>query len=145
MSSEQLKSYNADAVRVIFGAILMDGFADGSMVKVEQASARWTKKTGSNGAVVRSKNNDFSGKVTVRLMQTSPVNGQLAALAEEDRITGQSVRTLMVRDGNGLTQYVAAQAWIAEVPASDFDREAKEREWVFECAELVGGEGGQII
>lgn len=135
--------YSSDQVMVIWGVISM-GFPLGgrgpdTFCKVERNEDSFKRKAGADGEQVRSRMLDHSGKVTVTLMQTSPINALLdaALLADEASPAGVSIFPLMVKDfgGNGL--WVASEAWISKPASAEMAAEAGTREWVFECANLL--------
>ncbi len=144
MPPAPLKEYDPDQIVVIFAGILMKGYADGSFVTLEEANPRFTKKVGTDGTVTRSKVLDRSGKCTIKLMQSSECNDQLSAIAIQDQIApnGAGVGALEIKDLNGTSLHHAAEAWIAEVPKPDWDKEAGAREWVIEFASVGSLHGG---
>lgn len=139
-----MREYDPDQIVVTFAGILCKGYADGSFVTLEEAQPRFTKKVGTDGEVTRSKVLDRSGKCTIKLMQSSEVNDQFSAIAQADLLApnGAGVGALEIRDIFGTSLHHAAEAWIAEVPKPDWDKEATAREWVIEFASIESLHGG---
>lgn len=135
-------TYAPDQVTVVFGPVVLSGFAEDSFVTVEFEEDLWTKQVGADGHVTRSKTNNATARVTVRLAQTSSSNDLLSAIAEADRQTNQGVFPLMVKDGSGRSLHVAEGAWIVRSPNAEFAREAGVREWVFDTDQLQNFVGG---
>lgn len=137
-----LKTYDSKQVSIVFGGFLLSGFAEDRMVTVQRSSETWSKKTGTDGEVTRSKSNDKSGEVTFHLMQTAAANAVLSGLAIADELTNAGVVPLLVKDNSGASLFAAAEAWITKPPEAEFAKEAGSREWVIHCAEIEWFEGG---
>jgi hypothetical protein len=116
------------------------------MLTLEEDNPRFTKKYGTDGTVTRSKVLARGGKSTVKLMSSSEVNDQLSAVAQADldAPNGAGVGVFEVKDLNGTSLHHAAEAWIAEVPKPDWDKEANGREWVIEFARIESFHGGNF-
>lgn len=144
MATPQTTVYDADQVTVALGAILCDGFQDGSFVEIAQDEATFTKKVGADGKVSRSKTLNRAGKVTITLMSTSLSNDFLSALhiLDRDAPNGAGIVPLYIRDRSGRALYTAAQAWVAKAPDVSFDREATPRAWEIEFSKLERSDGG---
>lgn len=131
------KEYDADRIAMIMGAFPIDsGFADGSFVTIKRLAPIFTFKEGTDGEVTRSKTLRKVCEVRFKLMQSSSCNALMSALAALDENTpnGAGVGICSVVDLGGTTPgastFFSNKAWIAEMPESDFDREAGTREWV---------------
>lgn len=137
-----LRTYDPKLVLVSFGAVQITGFADGTFVTVERDEDAFTKLVGAGGDVVRSRNRNRSGSITVTLIHGAPENDLLAAIAAEDELAGTGVRAAMVKEANGTTLCAGQSAWIRKSANAEYAKEAGSREWVFDVAELdmlVGG------
>ncbi len=139
-----LKTYDPDQVVIYFSGILIEGYADGEFITVEQMTPAFTSVVGSNGEVARSKSNDNRTKVTVKLLQTSSSNPLLSAihLVDLNSTNGAGVGTFLMQDLEGATIVTGAQTWITQFPDTKMDRGAVSREWSFEIASSVRLEGG---
>lgn len=135
-------TYDTNKILVVFGGYTLDGFAEDSKVTVEYNEDSWTLQIGVDGEGTRSKVNNRSGKVTVRLRQTADSNAILSGLAESDRLTNAGALPLMVKDAGGDSLHLAETAWIVRIPSAEYAAEAGEREWVFETDVLVTFLGG---
>jgi hypothetical protein len=140
----QAKFYDPDEVVIYFNGVLIQGFADGSFIEVEQMSPAFASVVGTDGEVARSKSNDRRVKVTVKLLQTSSSNAALSAIHLNDlnAPNGAGVGTFLMQDLQGGTIAKGDQAWINLIPKGEMDRTAKSREWEFEIANGVRVEGG---
>ena len=137
-----VETYSPKKVSVIFGAVIVTGFAEGTFINIERNKDAFTLATGADGEVSRIHSPDKSGKVTITLQQTSDSNDLLSVLAIADENTLQGQVPLLVKDGNGRTLVAAANAWIDKLAPSGFGDEMSTREWIVSCAELeifVGG------
>lgn len=137
-----VKTYNPKKVIVTFLGAQLSGFAEGSFVSVE-SNDLFTKHIGSDGEGCRTQNADRSGSCTLTLMQSSASNDFLTAASLTDQRTSLGTGPLSITDGSGRTVVLAAEAWIAKRPNSEFSNEAGSREWRFETLDLstdfVGG------
>lgn len=135
-------NYNAGDVSVIVGTRSLSGFGETSVVSIERDEDAFIKQIGADGEVTRSKTNNRTGSLTITLQQMSESNDFLSNLAQTDELTGQGTFPVLVRDANGNTLAVADTAWIRKLPVSAFARDAGEREWIIDCADLVMFVGG---
>lgn len=134
------KIYNADEVSFSFSGVpCSSGWADGEFVTIEQNEDAFAIVVGTDGEVARSKTNNKTARITLKLLQTSTYNAVLSAIHEADKNTagGTGVFPLLVSDNNGLAKYAAKSAWIVKGADVSFDRTATVREWVFECSDLL--------
>lgn len=135
-------TYDPTRIVLLLGGVPISGFAQGSMVKAEHNADAFKLTVGGDGSTVRSKSPDRSGKVTISLLQTSDSNATLSSLALLDETTSAGMTPLLIKDMNGSSLWVAAEAWVMKRPAGDFEEEAKDRTWTLECADLEFYEGG---
>jgi hypothetical protein len=137
-----LKTYDPKLVLVSFGEVAITGFAEGTFVAVARDEDAFSKLVGSGGDVVRSRNRNRSGSVTVTLIHGAPENDLLAAIAVQDELSGTGVRPVMVKEANGTTLCAGQSAWVRKSADAEYAKEAGSREWTFDVAELdmyVGG------
>nr|MDO8118665.1 DUF3277 family protein [Candidatus Sigynarchaeota archaeon] len=137
-----LSTYDPAQVFVTYGGFTIQGFADGSMITVERNEQAYNLYIGSDGEGARSKSNNKSAVITIRLMQTSDSNDVITAFAKADEITNSGSVPFMVKDGNGRTLLIAENAWVQKLPSVEFGKEALEREWKLESDSVemfVGG------
>lgn len=139
-----LHTYDPKEVTIAFGAIILEGFADGTFVSVEQNEDAFSVQVGSDGEACRSKSNNRSGRITATLGQWSNSNLLLSAVYNADIRTpnGDGIFPLIVKDNTGTSIFAAEKAWITKPAPSAFGREAESREWVFETDNLVSNVGG---
>ena len=139
---DAIGTYSPDDITVAWGEILVSGYAKGSMVKVGKPETKQvTSVQGGDGRIARSvRRHAPLRQVEINLLQTAECNQLFAGQAELDRITGQVVKPLTVKDGSGTTIYSFPQAWICERPDGEFGQEAGTRTWVLEgpCQESEG-------
>jgi hypothetical protein len=136
------KTFDPGKVVFMFLAQTAHGLAEGTFIKASRASDTYSKQVGSDGEVCRSRSRDKSGEVTLTLMQSSSFNDVLSAAAEADELAGTGVGALFIKDLRGKTLLSASNAWIRKPAEIEFAKEAGNREWVFDCADLefvVGG------
>lgn len=124
-----LATYDPGVVTQALGPNIIGGYAEDSQITVELNSPLYTMKVGAGGEVVRSRSRDKSGTITFKLLQTSPSNDVLSALAQLDQ-TGLGVVPYMLKDMLSPTTIAhAATAWISEMPKGEYGKESGDREW----------------
>jgi hypothetical protein len=139
----QLKTYDYNQVAVIIGGSQVSGLAEGDdVVSVEQDADAWNLTVGADGESTRSKSNNNSGTVTLKLMQTSDMNDILSSYYQADKLSNAGKFPVMIKDNSGRTLHMAEQAWVQKLPTSSFGANAGEREWVIRTGELVSTIGG---
>jgi hypothetical protein len=139
-----VKLYDPASVIVAFGPNIMTGYGEDTFVRVERDEDTFTKKTGVDGEVTRTRNMNRAGSVTLTLMQSSASNAVLAVLALADEIApnGASILPMTVKDNAGNSLHFAESAWIRKPPASEYAKEAGTREWVFDTGKMKDYVGG---
>lgn len=140
--SQPLRTYSPDLVSVIIGERPITGFADGESITAERNNDAFTRVIGMTGEGARVRSNDRSGKITLKLMQTSPDNEYLSTLFNEDEATAARVFNVMIRDQNGTSLHEAQTAWIVKPANASFGKELADREWMIECDNLKMFSGG---
>lgn len=139
------KNYDPKLVVVSFTGIPLLGYAPGTFVEVDRAEDAFKLVAGATGDVTRVRNRKINGSVTVTLQAESPTNDLLSAQAELDRIFGTGFGPLLVKNINGTTICMAEIAWIKKPAKVEYSDDASNREWVFDCAELLMLVGGAIL
>ena len=132
-----VKTYDAGQVSVIVGTSAIKGLAEGTFVAIARDEQLYTKQVGADGEVTRAKTNNNSGTITITVQQASDGNDILSAIANAG-----SVVPITVVDGSGRTVAFGESAWVQDLPDVEFGRDAAEREWVIDVANLslvVGG------
>lgn len=107
-------------------------------ITVAQTQARNAMTPGIDGSVMHSLRCDKSGTVTIRLLETSPVNAQLQAMYDAQSLTpsawGANVIVIVNRGNNETTtcRNVAFQ----NAPTVTYAEDGAMREWVFDCGQI---------
>lgn len=131
-----MRTYDPKKIDIIFAGVRMEGFADGTFLKIAPKSPRFTSKSGVDGEVSRSRMHDTRKDVELTLMQTSATNERLSAIfkADVDSTNGEGVGAFMVQDRGGTT-LIEGTAYITTDPDAEFAAEAGPRVWKFELVE----------
>lgn len=138
-----LKTYDFKQVACIFGGRQITGFAEGDdSIGVEPEADAWTKTVGADGEVTRSKSNNNSGKVMLKLMKTSDANDFLMSLYNADKLQNAGMVPLMIKDNSGRSLHVGEQAWIKKLPKDGYGATAGTVEWEIDVADMVSNLGG---
>jgi hypothetical protein len=142
--NERNTSYDPSSVIVTFGELRIQGFSDGTSVKVERSEDRYSMKVGLDGEGGRARNNNRSATIEITLLQTSASNAALSnkARLDEDSPVPLAPEPMMIKDLLGNTLHSAQNAWIQKTPSSEFAKEVGERVWVFATTSLRYFDGG---
>lgn len=138
-------TYDPTKVIVTIGGVIVSGFGDGDAITARYDEDRYTKYTGADGEVSRSKNASRAGSIEVVLAQTSKANDELSALFNLALFGGaDGVFPVGLVDLSGRTVLAASKCWIKTAPDVVFGKEVTDRTWTFDTADLsfqVGGNG----
>ncbi len=141
-----VREYDSASVFVVVGVVPLSGFAPDSKVTIARNEDAFTLQVGSDGEAARSKSNNKSGRMTIRLLQTSPSNDVLSTLALADEVTpGGAVFPFACKDLNGGSLHTAQTGWIVKKPDAEYVVEAGEREWILETDDLKHTVAGNNI
>jgi hypothetical protein len=141
-----MRVYDPKQCAVTFANVQLTGWADGDFITIANASDAFTAQVGTDGEVTRSRTNNNMATITIRTMQSSPVNDLLSALHRMDLLlpNGAGVAPFQLQDLNGTSDYFAEHAWIVKAPDAKFGREAAEREWTLTAAEIDRRDGSNL-
>lgn len=141
----ELHTYDPLQVVLVFKGLRIQGFADGTFIKVERSQDTWSDQVGADGQMTRVRTRDQSGTITITLVAASQSNRDLALLAQEDEDFGTGVGTASVRDLNGLDLHKGESGWIKKPPPAEYGKEAGNREWVIRIQKLQTFSGGSVL
>lgn len=127
------------------GLNLAQGYGFDGGVTIEPDDVEfWTKKVGGDAESTRHATNKPGGKVTLKVTNTANVNNDLTEAQQADALLGTGVGALLIRDPNGNLLVRSPVSWIQGRPKMDLNTETGEREWVFDCEELLANQGGSF-
>lgn len=142
MAQPLFATFDPSKVSMIYGSLIITGFAQDSMITVARKTPIWSSTVGSAGFVSRAKSSDKRGDITIVLDQSSPDNDRLTALCSADELTGNGPQAFMMRDASGTSIASAASCWITQPATMEFGSGIMGRTWTFEAAVLVMAPGG---
>ena len=107
-------------------------------VSVEFLEETDIMKVGADGNDMHSLNANKSGKVTVRLLKTSPVNGQLMVMYNLQRASAAThgKNTLILTHTVTGDVYTCQHVAFAKGPANSYAKEAAAIEWDFNAGKI---------
>lgn len=140
-----LHNYSPDFVDVVFKGITITGFAEGTFIEVEREVDTFTKKVGSLGDVARTRSLNKSGKITITVMDTHPINDSLATVIAQDEQDGSAVGAFSLKDRSGTSEVRAESAWCMKVPKLTRAQATGHNVYVFEAASIFIKHGGAVI
>ena len=97
-----------------------------------------TMMIGADGSGQHSLSSDKSGRITVRLLKTSPTNGLLSDMVAFQRAGGAThgINTIVVNDSNRGDVVTARQVAFAKMPVISYGKEAGMVEWEFNAVKI---------
>lgn len=143
MAQGQTFQYDPSQVAFNVGGVDINGFAEGTFVKISRNVEAFTTVVGSDGEATRVKSVNLSGLFTITLQQSSPSNDYLSGLANLDELSSTGAVPIYMKDVNGTTIAKCSVGWVKKKPDSEFSNVNSNREWVFETGNLqyfIGGE-----
>lgn len=108
-------------------------------ISIDMDSDRNTMLIGADGSGMHSLHVDRSGKVTVRLLQTSPINSVLQELYDEQTSQGASAwgqNTITVRNVQSGDITTAVQCAFKKKPSLNYRKDGTMLEWVFDSVAI---------
>lgn len=118
------QTYDPKKVTVMYGGMVVTGFAEGSMVKCEKNEDNNTPHVGVLGEVSRALNADNTGKITISLAGTSPWIGIFARKAAANEL-----EPCNVIDMNDYGVNVGgSECWIVKAPDINIGKEVEEQD-----------------
>ena len=140
-----VSTYDPTKMTVIVGGVIVTGFADGDFVTAKRDEDLYTKKVGAGGHVARTKSGNKSGTIEITLLQSSPAVNELAALVALDNFLFDGdvlIPISILSPGDNAELVVSTQSWLKTPPEMTYGKEAGERKFVFDCADLKLSLGG---
>jgi hypothetical protein len=136
-------TYDPKKVIVVLGARTITGFAEDDMITIAPHGEGMQLFVGADGEVARSVDPDHTFEVTFHLSSASKSNTYLSGLYNADRVTGQFILPLLIKDMAGDTLFSAAQAWVSNFPEATRSRTIGTQDWVIQTGQIdmpiVGG------
>jgi hypothetical protein len=133
-----LEQYDPQDYSVTFNGIPIEGFDGDDFIDIEFDSEGYQDDIGADGHVVRYKSCDQRASITFTLMATSPSNKLLSVMYNADikAPNGIGVGPILIRNTQGATVFMGAQAWIQKMPKSTLGSKLGSREWKIRVAKL---------
>lgn len=140
-----VNQYDPDLVDVVVDVATMSGFQEDSIIEFEFDDDFYEVVKGVDGDVSRSRKVARTGKLTIKLLNTSKSNAVLTALMAPGFTSGNGtadVFTVLIRDRNGASLIMCDTCWIQKAPNITHAGKAQPRDWVIAMAKPVLVEAG---
>lgn len=144
--AQAFTQYDPKRVIVTIAGILLQGFADGTFLRIRQMTPAYSSKAGADGLVARIRGHDQRAEVSFTLMGGSSSNDPLSALhnADLESVNGSGVGPLLIQDLNGRTLVEGTYTWITKAPDREFSKDDDAPcEWACETARAIRVDGGR--
>lgn len=126
-----LYTYSPKDIVVSLSGLVIKDFAKGSFIEIAMNNPPFTSVAGIRGKSTRKYSRDKSGRVTIRLQQTSPINDILSHIHEKDQVSFTGLLSLSVTDASGSTGILLKNCYIASAPSLGLSGDdLMDREWV---------------
>lgn len=140
-----ISTYSPSDVSVtIAGMHSVTGYSSGTFIRITKDVKPFSKVRAMDGEIARMYSEDTGYRVELTLAQSSSTNNILTMLYNIDTATHMGKFPLFIKDGRGQTSFLAATAWIEQIPDVSFGSELSERTWIFGCSDVaitIGGNG----
>ena len=130
------KSFDPKQLSIVFGISPIIGFAEDSMLTIENENPQYNYSNDIHGNVTRYRINKNTAKITIILTQNSTSNELLSNYVELDRVNDGGVFSVMIKDPNGSTVFSCEYASVQQTPKVEFGSEAKTREWIIHASNI---------
>jgi hypothetical protein len=127
-----VKQYNPKKVFCTIGEIVVEGYAKGTFLEIEQNEDDFSLYTGADGQGVRALNASSAATVKITLSPRSKTNEQFSLLRTLDKESGLGVRPFLCKDLSSTDAYAAASIWIKRAPRKVFAAGIEANEWTLE-------------
>jgi hypothetical protein len=136
--------YDSNQVVAVFGSIKIDEKGVDEFVVIEPAEDDYTIVTGVGGQTVFNRSNNKGCKVTIRVLQTSPVNRLLSEARKADLASpnGTFSAFTVIDRLSGSELHSGSKAKITRPPNASFGKQAKDNEWTIFVADMDLNFGG---
>lgn len=132
----------SDVTITVAGLYSVTGYAEGTFIRITKDTQQVSTVRAMDGTVSRIKSPDTGWKVEITLAQSSSGNDIFSTLWNVDKVTGMGKFPLFIKDGSGSTMFMAATAWIEEVPDIIFSNQMQDRTWRFAATDVIVNVGG---
>jgi len=110
---------------------LKEGIASGTSVQEAKVAARYSRKSTGTGKVVRVRNPDRSGTLTITVDQESKTHQRLWDLVLADDLAGNVVGPVVMNDLSSGEVFTYVNAYIEDEPDEQRGTESATYNWVF--------------
>lgn len=123
---------------------IISGYSESAMVSVEPSAEAFKMYISADNKSTLIFNSNNGATLMLTLNQTSESNDILSQLYEEFRLSKNPSKlfSVMVKDLNGRSLYVAPQAFIGKRPTAAFGNEMQNRDWTILCPNMEQHSGG---
>lgn len=142
-----LATYIPEEVVCLIGGVLpIEGFVDGTFIKITKDMMPFTSIRSTDGVVSRIYNNDQTYTVEITLHSGSRSNDVLTKFWQLDELSQIGKFPLFIKDGSGSDLFFSGSSWI-ESPASITKGSGFEpRTWTLKATQVainIGGNNGE--
>lgn len=125
-------TYSPEEVLITLNGYRIKDFAPDVFIEVIRNTPSFIDVRGIRGKGTRKGSRDKSGKIILRIMQTSPVNAVLSEIVQKDEVNYSGLLTISITDRGGSTGLLFMDCYLEAPTNMSFSGDATiAREWVF--------------
>lgn len=132
-----VKTYNSYNVVITINGAIVTGVADDSFVSIEPKSDGIVSRTGCDGEVARAIDPNHQYQLRLVLLQTSEWNAKMQNFYNRDRMNGDGMFSIQVKDLAGNLMFFAKNAWVQRQPAIVRGKDTNNYEWPIETGAIT--------
>jgi hypothetical protein len=140
-----VNQYDPDLVDIVIDVATMSGFQEDSICEFEFDDEFYEIVKGVDGDISRSRKVARTGKLTIKLLNTSKSNAVLSALMAPGFTSGNGtadVFAVLIRDRNGASLVSCDKCWIQKPATVVHAGKAQARDWVIMMSKPIMVETG---
>ncbi|MCD8201909.1 MAG: DUF3277 family protein [Clostridia bacterium] len=131
-SSTRVSTYNSRLVTVVIGTHHITGMADDSFVQISPLTDGISSVRGCDGEVARALDPNTGYAIKIVLLQTSTSNDTLNNYYIRDRLEGEGMFPIEIKDAKGGLLFHADTAWVVKPVDITYGKGVNNREWNIE-------------
>lgn len=127
------KTYALRDQMLLFGALILEGFGEGSGIEITPKGPTWVSTEGVDGSAAWAYTGSKLFQVKIKLLQTAAANQQLQAIFSTQEETGALI-PLVWKDTKGLDLFSSPSALIIQPPNVVRGSKIETQEWQIEAS-----------
>lgn len=141
----QFKNFDPEKYVLVFKSRQIQGWADGTFIKISRNANTFTTRVGAGGDVTRVRSRNKTGQFEVTLLAECDSNTWLQTCHDLDEETGLGYGAILFKDLNGTTVAEADIGWVEKPADMEGAAEGADRTWIIAVAQLRLANGQSLV